>query len=459
MKSNTIHQVSKGKFVASQTKLWFLLICFSLLIISCYNSSSIGGPSQASADSIALQTQPSEAKLNLDDHSNPEESFEQDPFILRINQIIDRSIQIMPLAQRVAQLLIIQLRYDSQGQPIREISPELHQLLHSLAPGGLILFGENVQNPTQLVNFVYDVHGAISGPPPILAIDQEGGLVNRLRNPTMGATPLPSALSVAQRGSDFAEVAGLVTGRELKSLGITMNFAPVADLSGNPQTAFIGTRSFGPNPLDTGHLVSAFIRGQTKGGVASVIKHFPGHGATEVDSHFAVVTFPYTKDQLLTRDLIPFKMGIEAGASGIMAAHIQYPNIDASLFPASISPILLQQLLRDSLGFEGLVITDALEMQGVKQIMSPDQAAVQAILAGADMILTPFDPWPTFEALVAAVEDGVISEARLNQSVRRILGHKAQWGSGLELQGLEYQITRAQNILGSAEHRSLLNSQ
>ena len=403
-------------------------------------------------------------KTSIDDHSDTLEDptlhsldYHQDQWLLRINQVIERSIQLMPLEQRIAQLLIIQLRYDSSGQPLRQVNQEIRQVLQDLAPGGIILFGENVQNPDQLLRFIYQIHEAIPGPPAILAIDQEGGLVNRLRNPAMGATPLPSALVMAQHGVDFTHKAGLVTGKELRSLGITMNFAPVADLSGDPQTAFIGTRSFGPNPLDTGYLVSAFIRGQSEGGVASVIKHFPGHGATPIDSHFDVVTFPYTKDQLLARDLIPFKMGIDSGASGIMAAHIQYPNIDVDLYPASISPILLQGLLRDALGFDRLIITDALEMQGVKQIMSSDQAAVQAIIAGADMILTPFNPWPTFRAIMNAVETGQLAEQRIDQSVRRILLHKAQWGSGLALQGLEYQITRSQEILGSMEHRMLLS--
>jgi beta-N-acetylhexosaminidase len=445
-----------NNLIAEQIKLMITLAFLILFYTNCDSKINPNSSDLGSAILPSSQLNISGLIQDLEGSTFHSLDHDQDHSILRINQVIERSIQLMPLAQRISQLLIIQLRYDSSGLPIRRVTQEIQQVLEDLAPGGLILFGENVQTPDQLVRFIYQIHDAIPGPPAILAIDQEGGLVNRLRNPAMGATPLPSAYVMAQNGVDFAYQAGFVTGRELKSLGITMNFAPVADLSGDPATAFIGTRSFGPNPLDTGNFVSAFISGQSEGGVASVLKHFPGHGATAIDSHFEVVTFPYTKDQLLTRDLIPFIMGIESGASGVMAAHIQYPNIDLNLLPASISPVLLQELLRDTLGFERLIITDALEMQGVKQIMSSAQAAVQAILAGADMILTPFNPWPTFEALMNAVETGQLSEHRINQSLRRILRHKAQWGSGLAFQGLEYQLKHSREVLGSYEHRMLL---
>jgi len=432
----------------------FVLLLTSFLIIGCNNTKGfhqIFLDQSISHNQVVELVDPGTSLDTRSDHTTYSTSF------LSLNQVIDRSIPLMPLPLRLSQLLIIQMRYDSLGQPIRSIDEGSKTFLRDLAPGGVILFGENVQSPAQLLSFIYDVHESIPGPHPIIAIDQEGGLVNRLRSPTMGATPLPSAFVMARRGTQFTENAGYVTAKELRSLGITMNFAPVADLSGNPEIAFISTRSFGPDPLTTGELVSSFIRGQNQGRVASIIKHFPGHGATAVDSHFAVVTFPYTKDELKSRDLIPFQEGITAGAAGVMAAHIQYPNIDDSLFPASLSSILLQDLLRDSLGFTGLIITDALEMQGVKQIMSSDQAAVQAILAGADMILTPNNPWPTFQALLSAVENGILSEERINQSVRRILLHKAQWGTGLAFQGREYQIEQARNSLGSPEHRRLLS--
>src|SRR5690606_36008694 len=185
-----------------------------------------------------------------------------------------------------------------------------------------------------------DLHEALGGISPILGVDQEGGLVDRLDDGNMGATRFPSPAILARAGADSVYRSGRIVGRELHALGITMSFAPVADLGG--EGSFIGTRAFGSEPEEVADLVAAFVEGQASTGVASVLKHFPGHGASPVDTHNEVLVREISRDDLENRDLLPFRRGLESGAAGILAGHIVLPNLDSEELPASISPQVLQ---------------------------------------------------------------------------------------------------------------------
>lgn len=370
----------------------------------------------------------------------------------------------MDLEQLVGQMLILQLRYTRTGGPKRSLEPEDRALLRQIGPGGVVFFGENMGNIPQVVTLGRDIQEAAQGSVagrPFIAIDQEGGLVSRLHSSGgIPATRIPSARSIGRTGDyRVAEGAGEITGRELSSLGIQLNFAPVADLSAWQTDSFIGSRSYGGDPETTAGFVAAFIQGQRSQGVWSVIKHYPGHGDTTQDSHHQVVEFEADIGELMDGALVPFIRGIDAGAAGIMAAHIAYPRVDETGLPASVSPVLLGGLLRERLGFDGLIVTDALEMRGLSRVMSPEQAAVQAVLAGADCILTTEDPLPTRDAIVAAVRTGVISRDRIVQSVRRILGMKGEMGllGGIGIT-LEEAVTKAEGIIGRPEHKMRLES-
>ncbi len=357
--------------------------------------------------------------------------------------VIERSLEIMSIEEKIGQLLMIQLRYSDDGRPLRTLQPQHLNQLKTLGPGGVILFGENLHAPQQAQQFIQDLKHHIPGPPPIIAVDQEGGLVDRLRSsPDMAhsTTRIPSAWELGNSEPDAPYLAGLTTGNELRELGITMNLAPVADLSSRVERSFLGTRTFGGDPEHVGSMVQAFIRGLTDSAIASVAKHFPGHGDTVLDSHYHLISFDTDLEGLLSHDLIPFIRAIESQVSGIMAAHISFPAIDPSQYPASISPILLRGILRDTLGFEGLIITDALEMMGIRKFMEPEEASVQAILAGADIILTPFNPWPTYNALLNAYSQGILTEQRINESVRRILHHKSTWQSRVKKMTLYHSL-------------------
>jgi len=375
----------------------------------------------------------------------------------KLAQVITRSLMSMEVEAKIAQLLMIQLRYTPDVIFLCYVGPREYELLFRLRPGGIILFGENLQSPAQTIEFIEEIQRIQGGPPPILATDQEGGVVNRLRSPLLHSTLTPASSVLGTLESEASKAVGQVLGAELRALGITMNLAPVADLATPGGQSFIRTRSFGADPGAAGERVAAMIEGLGSSRVASIMKHYPGHGDTAQDSHLELITFPTNLEQLMERDLLPFRQGIEAGAAGTMAAHISYPNIDPSGYPASISEIMLTEILREGLGYDGLIMTDALEMQGLRQFMAPDEAAVQAILAGADIILTPYNPWPTYEALYRAVKDGILPISRLDQSVRRILEHKARWGSGQDpLLNTDQKIRLAEKILGSPEHQSLI---
>ncbi|MFW5952300.1 MAG: glycoside hydrolase family 3 protein, partial [Gemmatimonadota bacterium] len=261
--------------------------------------------------------------------------------------------------------------------------------------------------------------------PLLVSADLEWGPGTRLR----GATLLPMNMALSAAGSPAVTYeAGRITAREARASGIHMAFAPVADVNVNPANPVINTRSYGSDPAAVADRVVAFIEGAASGGLLTVAKHFPGHGDTETDSHLTMPVLYADRARLDDVELQPFRAAIRAGVDGVMTAHLAVPALDtAALRPATLSPPILTGLLRDALGFPGLVVTDALHMDGVTAGTSIDagRVAVEAILAGADILLIPPDAERAIEAVVAAVRRGEVTEARIDASVRRVLAAKA----------------------------------
>ncbi len=336
---------------------------------------------------------------------------------------IEALLARMSLEQKVGQLLFV----DVVGQ---KMNPGIRELIAHKMVGGVALFGHNIRNRTQVRRLLTSIYRAApDGVPPFISVDQEGGRVTRIDDPE---SVLPSAMALgATRSVEMAETAGRVVGGDLRSLGVTMNLAPVLDVNSNPDNPVIGIRSFGADPELVADLGSAFIRGLQKARVIAVAKHFPGHGATKADSHYSLPSLPHDLERLRRVEFVPFARAIDGGLEALMTAHIALPRVaEKPELPATMSRRIMTGALREELGFDGLVITDGLEMRGIVETYGLGKAAVQAILAGADMVLVVWTSQRKNEvrkALIAAVRSGEISPARLDQSVRRILRTKARY--------------------------------
>ncbi|MGD8727579.1 MAG: glycoside hydrolase family 3 N-terminal domain-containing protein, partial [Gemmatimonadales bacterium] len=286
--------------------------------------------------------------------------------------------------------------------------------------------------------------------PLLIAADLEYGSGMRLRGGT--AFPMPMAIAAGGRQQDAYEL-GRVTALEARAVGIHQTYSPVADLNNNPDNPIINTRSFGEDPVTASRLIKAYIRGAHEHGLFTTAKHFPGHGDTELDSHIELPVVSACWNRLDSLELEPFRAAIEAGVTAIMTAHVAVPCVTAdSAEPATLSPAVMTDILRDSLGFRGLVVTDALTMGAIIAQYGPGESAVRAFLAGSDLLLMPADPRAAIEAMVAAVDSGRVSTERLDRSVRRILTLKHQAGL---FRGRVVDLDSVPAVVGRREHEEL----
>jgi beta-N-acetylhexosaminidase len=282
----------------------------------------------------------------------------------------------------------------------------------------------------------------------------EGGLFSHYLLDAGSATVFPTAMAIAATGrDDDAYDAARAIAEEGRATGIHINFAPVVDVNNNPANPVINTRSFGENPARVARLSALFVRGTFDGGELPTAKHFPGHGDTDVDSHVGLPIVTADRARLDSVELVPFRAAIKAGAALVMTAHIALPAIQGdSTTPATLAPRIITDLLRDTLGFRGVAITDAMTMEGVGKGYTTEQSSVLAIKAGADILLKPTDPTRAIDAVVAAVERGEIARSRIDSSVRHVLGRKVRSGvSANRFVSLE----ALREVVGSAAHRRL----
>jgi beta-N-acetylhexosaminidase len=282
----------------------------------------------------------------------------------------------------------------------------------------------------------------------------EGGVFTHYLMDAGGATVFPNAMAIAATGRDQdAYDVGRAIGREAKAVGILMNFAPVVDVNNNPANPVINTRSFGEDPGRVGRLSAAFVKGSQDAGVMATIKHFPGHGDTDVDSHVGLPLVTASLARLDSVEFVPFAAGINAGAGMVMTAHIALPAVQGdSTTPATLAPKIITGLLRGRLHFGGLAITDAMTMGGIGKGYTTEESSVLAVQSGADVLLKPSDPAKAVDALVQAVERGAISRARLDSSVRRVLELKAR--TGVAFRPI-VALDALRDVVGAPEHRAL----
>ncbi len=304
------------------------------------------------------------------------------------------------------------------------------EVVETFRPGGILLFrtdsGEdtgNLRDPAQVRGFTDDLRAVSEelGPPAIVAIDQEGGPVDRIGH---FGTPYATARDLAGDPDAAAEHAE-VTATELSALGIDMNFAPVADVDTESTNPIIGERAYSEDPETVAEMVVANLEHYRDQGVVPVIKHFPGHGDTTQDSHLTLPTVDADRDLLERRELVPFVEAIAAGAQAIMTAHLHLPEVSGD-GPASMSQVVITELLREDLGFRGLIVTDSLEMEGARQGRADDEVALDALLAGHDLLVLPPVPQESMATLEQALSDDEVDRERVDPSVDRNLRLKAR---------------------------------
>jgi len=343
----------------------------------------------------------------------------------------DALLASMSLEQKLGQLFMVFF----QGPAL---SPELSEMITDYHVGGLILYSitGNTQHPAQVARLTANAQRKAresDSPGLIIAVDQEGGPVTRLTN---GFTVFPPNMAAAAAGMRAVKTKARITASELKAVGVNMNLAPVADVNVNPDNPIIGVRAYGSSPDRVSRMVAEAVESYNNKGVASCAKHFPGHGDTGFDSHLHLPVVPHDLDRLEAVELAPFRAAIRAGVPAIMTAHVAVPALtgDATL-PATMSPRVLGDVLRNGMGFDGVIITDSLGMGALDKRFGIEEAAEQAFLAGADILLfgadkghTPAEQKTAYAHLLAKFKSGKLPTSRLDESVRRILKLKLKFG-------------------------------
>ncbi|HEV8348058.1 MAG TPA: glycoside hydrolase family 3 protein [Vicinamibacterales bacterium] len=353
---------------------------------------------------------------------------------------VEQTKQKLTLEEKIGQLIVPSFESNFLSTD-SDTFDELTKLVRDYHVGGFHVFGASMPAPPVLLNptygtvilgqpfpvaFLTNRLQTLSDVPLLNTADFETGVGFRI----FGGTTFPRQMAMgAANDPRLVEEEARITALEARALGVHVNFAPVADVNNNPRNPVINTRAYGEDPGRVAALAAAYVVGARKGGMIATLKHFPGHGDTDVDSHLGLPVVTFDRARLNQIELVPFRRGIELGAGAMMAAHIVMPALDpAASTPATFSPPILRDLLRNELRFDGLVYTDSLSMDAITRLVPPDEAAVRAVLAGADQVLHSPNPIAAFNGLEAAVARGRIARARLDESLDRILRAKASLG-------------------------------
>ncbi|WP_051801264.1 glycoside hydrolase family 3 protein [Streptomyces sp. NRRL F-525] len=355
----------------------------------------------------------------------------------RLRSLISR----MTLPEKVGQLFVMRVYGHSATAPDQaDIDANLSEigvrtaaeLIAKYHVGGIIYFtwAHNTRDPHQIADLSNGIQKAsLSKPrglPVLVATDQEHGIVCRIGAP---ATLFPGAMAIGAGGSrGDARTLGRISGAELRAMGVNQDYSPDADVNVNPANPVIGVRSFGADPDAVAGLVAAEVKGYQSSQVAATAKHFPGHGDTAVDSHFGFPVITHSREVWEALDAVPFRAAVKAGIGSIMTAHIMVPALDDSGDPATLSHPILTGILRGELGYDGVVITDSLGMEGVRQKYGDDRVPVLALKAGVDQLLNPPSLDVAWNAVLKAVQGGELTEARLDESILRVLRLKERLG-------------------------------
>lgn len=306
-----------------------------------------------------------------------------------------------------------------------ELSDETSAFLSQAKIGGVILFAPNYENPAQLAELTHQIQDCRSEFPLWISADHEGGKVQRFKK---GFTRIPEAAAVgAMNSPKLAFEVAEVMAKELKAAGINLNFCPIADIATNPKNPVIGNRAYGTQPEAVSKIISAIVRGHLTNGIQPCVKHFPGHGDTQTDSHFALPKIDTPLEVLQTREFIPFVKAFRSKCSMVMTAHIVNPKLDPKV-PSTLSSFVLQEILRKQLRYNGIIISDDMEMKAIADHFGTDDAPRMAIEAGCDLLIyrTETASRIAYEALTRALENGSLSADRVLESANRVRAFKKE---------------------------------
>ncbi len=386
-------------------------IMLSILLIFCIGIGLLGCKQQQKT----VSQQQQETNKTVTEH-NIKEDF------------LNQKIANMTVEQKVGQLFFCAFRRDDRNIPITVWNENVEKTIQQYHIGGVVLVGENIDTEQQTKQLIaeYRSHCDI---PLLIGVDEEGGRVSRLHSSgKLQVVDIPSAGEIGESNdTNVAYEAGKTIGNELKELGFDVDFAPVADVNTNEQNTVIGDRAYSSDAQIAAEMVVAFIKGLNENGISACAKHFPGHGDTIEDSHNGIAVAYHTLEEMEKTEWLPFQKAIQQNVDFIMAGHITTPNATTDGLPASLSYEMLTEQLRNKLQFEGIIITDALDMGAVIKYNQQD-TSLMAIKAGADMVLMPFELEKSYNAVCNAVKEGNLSEQELNEKVKRILSLKYDKG-------------------------------
>lgn len=340
----------------------------------------------------------------------PKEPTEEE----KLKKKVEGKISQMSLKEKIGQMIIISYEND--------YTDELDNILKTVKPGGFIIFPQNVSTYDGTVEYISKVKNT-ADIPMIISIDQEGGRVQRIKNMTdVNVQTIPSMIELGKTNdTTLAYDTGAVLAKEIAAFGINTDFAPTLDIFSNPNNTVIGNRAFGKDAQTVINMALPFAHGMESEGIIPTFKHFPGHGDTTSDSHVELPVVTKTKEELYQNELLTFKAAIEDNAQMIMTAHIALPNVTGDYTPATLSKVVVNDILREELGFKGVVITDAINMKALRDNYTLEEICNYSINAGVDIILMPLDPIEASNTIENLVNNGTISEERINESVSRIL--------------------------------------
>ena len=373
---------------------------------------------QAQQEAEAAHDVVIDAPVALDDES--EEDY--------LGGLVDSYIAEIPLEDKVAGLFIVTPEALTGVSTAIQAGEGTQSALNEYAVGGLVYFDKNIEDEEQLKTMLSSTV-SMSSYPLFLAVDEEGGSVSRVANSSIEVIHVGDMASIGESGdTSQAYEAGLTIGAYLKGLGFNLDLAPVADVA-DSDGGELGDRVFGSDAQMVGEMVANMVDGIEGTGVSSCLKHFPGIGDVDGDTHDGRAEKTKTLDEMRNSDFIPFKAGIDAGVDFVMVSHVTVSSVDDAV-PASLSKTIVTDILRNELGFQGVIITDALDMGAITEYYTSGEAAVQAIAAGVDVLLMPEDFYEAYDAVLAAVQEGSISEERIDESLKRI--YRVKWEGKLE---------------------------
>lgn len=373
-----------------------------------------------------------QTEMQTEETQVPEEDTEADePVIDEATVRAAEFVAGMTLEDKVAQMFVVTPDALTGYTDVTAAGDTTKKAYGERPVGGLIYMSGNLKDSEQTATMLENMQTIATertGLPAFLCVDEEGGSVTRIAGKSgFNATDVGTMSAIGATGdSQNAYNAGNVIGKYLDELGFNVDFAPVADVLTNEANTVIGERSFGTDSAMVAQMVTSELKGLSDAGIYGTAKHFPGHGATAEDSHEGAAVSERTLEELMAAELVPFQSAINEGVNFVMVGHIAVPNATGDNTPSSLSEKMITDVLRTQMGYRGIVITDAMNMGAITENYSADEAAVKAVQAGADMILMPEDYETAYNGLLAAVNDGTISEERINESVTRIVKVKQQ---------------------------------